>query len=519
MKRTRFARLKVLCCTFFTLYSLLLSPAMAQGVQETYRTAYDALQKSIETLESDQVASLDALRAAQTAFASVTENLDDKVQQTITNTFNQAETAIVNQSANDLQIQTSVLRGTLQRSLYEVAIRDAQGGDLPAATSLLDTLAKDLGFANPEITGQNAGELQRAFENQLAQLNGEQIGNLGEGKAVQIANLASVYGNTLLVQDSPRLPENTSSEIVQAIRSLAAGEPVDDALTGLQQNFAALAQATEPAQAASPAASEDAANQEQPVQEQPAQEQSSQEQPSTAAQADGATDAATTEDATTEDATADGATARRPLAQTQGPATAEPAAEDGAAQATPQADAAQPDTTGPAATPATTAPLFADFQPDALDALPKENILFMTIYPLFAACGILALIVLFATLLRRNTGRNKLLESALALLLLPSIYEGVLASAKLLANALNMPALEGLSQYSMFHNPWVTLAWMLITALAIIFIVLGWRTQTQTVVTSPATVREQETFHAEAPTEEAIVARAAESSFNWDEEF
>lgn len=213
---------------------LLGSLGLAQPLLEQFEQATTALEGSVAGFPDDQVGSLDALRSAETAFGALGAGLEPRLRRGLEAAFSRAEQALVNGSETDLAVQAAVLRGGFRRSVYEAALKAAADGQTGRAQTLLEAVGRDLGLSEPRVTGPDRQALQTAFEGRLAALALDRLDRPGDDLGSRYRTLAELYSHVFLVQDSPRLPPETRVGVLNTIRALVEGRPVDDGLTLLR---------------------------------------------------------------------------------------------------------------------------------------------------------------------------------------------------------------------------------------------------------------------------------------------
>ena len=406
----------------------------------------------------DPVASLDALRRAEAAFAPLSEGFEPAFKRGLSATFTRAEAAIVNRSGTDLRVQAAVLRGGFQRVLYTQALEQAAGDNLPRARTLLDVLAADLGFAGP-VVGTDRQALQTSFERQLATLGLAGLDVLGDDRESRYETLARLYSYVLVVQDSPRLPAATQTNLLGAIQALVAGEPPAPALEAVRAQFTQFRRA---AQRTPPVIAQIRA-------------------PQTSVNRAAETEAKPIKNVT------------RTLTDTAG--------------ATPDAPVTRAvDQTEDASTGAVS----TSVEPEgALGSLRELRA------PLLIAAGLFALVALAGSLRALRGGLSPWQNAALALLLLPTLGEGFIALAETLGPRAELPLLTGLGRYSVFTNPVTQLVWPLLTAVAVLCLALGWRTPVHAAKDAELKAPSSKP----SPSEPATHPRLAGSNLNWDEDF
>ena len=487
---------------------------LAQPLLTSYEDATAALRSSVSAFATDQVASLDALRKAEAAFGPLGAVLEPSLRQGLNETFSRAEEAIVNQSETDLQVQTAVLQGGFGRAVYQQALKNAVGGDLAAAKTLLNVLAKDLGFTDRQFSGSSQAALQGAFEARLAARGLEQLSTFGGTLGNRYRALAQLYSYVFLIQDSPRLPAKTRDTVVGTIRALVAGQPTDAGISLLKAQLTGLARSAERAaggavgqtavQGSSPgAAGDQTAN--------PAAAKTP-FVPQVTPQTPPPTDAAQPTFPGTAPGALNPGVANSVASSTPGSA-ANPAANTANAPANPVAQTPAPAPSSAQSSDVTSLiPALPFLTPDVLTLL-------------VLAAGLLALLGLIRLIFTPSLAPWR--DAALALLLLPAVAEGLIALAGFLAPRLTQPQLSGVltgaRAYSLFINPLTQLVWVLLTVAAA-FCLAASRPATRRAVTeADKTLQTERDPRSAAPSHPAPQpprsAPLTTGTLNWDEDF
>ena len=450
------------------------SVGLAQPLLGQFERATTALEGSLAAFPGDQVGSLDALRTAETAFGVLGAELEPQLRQGLEAAFSRAEQALVNGSETDLAVQAAVLRGGFRRTVYEAALEAAADGQTGRAQTLLAALGRDLGLNEPRVTGPNREVLQTAFETRLAALALARLDTPGGDLESRYRTLAELYSYVFLVQDSPRLPPETRTSVLNTIRALVEGRPVGDGFTLLRGQLERFLRNAEAAGA-------------------------------------NAADAGTAPS---------GPTANEPRTA-QGVATPPPTAtpEDVPTnvQANVQASVPASTPTTPPVAPLPTVAAGADtaLEGAALEDTGSERLPSVLGMPLpillRLAAGLLAfagLSQLLTTSFRNPAPRQ---GAALALLLLPAVAEGFVTLATLLAAA-DLSFLAGLSLaqaggLSLFVNPTVQLVWAGLVAAAVLCLAGGRRT-----APAPSAAPRNRTQRRDAPKVTVVSGAAASAS-------
>lgn len=509
--------LKALLSILATSSLLGVSFGSAQALLNSYDEASAALRASVAAFPTDQVESLDTLRTAETAFGPLGAVLEPALRRGLEKTFSRAEEAIVNQSETDLQVQAAVLQGGFGRAVYQGALESAANGDVENAQTFFAVLARDLGFSDTEFSGSSQAALQSAFERRLAVRGLAQLDGFGGDLGSRYGTLAQLYSYVFLVQDSPRLPPQTRDTVIGTIRSLVAERPTDEGVTLLRAQLEGFSRNAERAERSAGAAAQN------PVQGSESQAGARDSRPQnsgaqagtseTTATAAGGTDTLSETTPFVPDVTPDGST---------GPATGTDA--DTASTDTAGTDIVGTDTTGTAKTNTPAAPdntaQAGTAASATITALPFLTQEVRTI--LFAATGLFALLALIRLLFASS--RSPWQDAAVALLLLPIVTEGLIALATFLAPLTGQPLLAQAETYSLFTNPLTQLAWLLLSASAILCLALSWRASAATndyaedvTETEPdVTVVQRERQTSPQPTRSTPLTTG---TLNWDEDF
>ncbi len=514
---------------------LFFGTALAQPILTSYRNATAALRSAVTAFPDDQVESLDTLRRAEAAFRPLGEALEPTLQRGLNETFSRAEEAIVNQSETDLQVQAAVLQGGFGRAIYQQALENAADGDLTGAQNLLGVLGQDLGLADAQFVGTPQDALQVVFESRLAALSLEELGSFGGTLETRYRTLAQLYSYVFLVQDSPRLPPETRDTVVGTIRSLVAERPTDEGMSLLQTQlteFAGAAQRTDVSAAqadgggqggaqnatqntvqntaqnatesgtanagtpnpatspatTSPVATNPAANTatEQaddafvpPVALTPGDVVAGGTAPESTAPENIAPENIATENTTTDRTTTTNGTTNR-LAQPTFPKFSTDPSPSGTAQDSTAQDSVTQTSTDQTISDLNTTGKTARGDvavPETTSALPflTPDVLAL----ILAVAGLLALIGLVQLLFTRSLAPQR--DTALALLLLPVLLEGLVALAGLLRSFVNQPWLEQVTPYSLFTSPIMQLVWVVLSIAAALTLIFGGRTNRYTV--------------------------------------
>lgn len=217
---------------------------------QSYTLASESLDEAAAALPDDPSLSQDALVRAESALRPLSrDTTSPQLVTALEGVFERAETAIQNRSPTDLSVQAAVLKGGLQRLLYESALQDASAGALDEARGSLAAIAQDLGAEAPQ--GETAQRLFASFDLGAAQVAQRRLSSAQaqreNAKGAAYLDLANAYGAFFSIQDSPRLSLSLSPSFAQAFQALVNedGAAFDEALGQLQGqlgSFAAAAQ-------------------------------------------------------------------------------------------------------------------------------------------------------------------------------------------------------------------------------------------------------------------------------------
>lgn len=225
----------------FTLALLLLStsPALAQGdsVLQRFDLAVENLQFAVAAVPGDGVVARDELERAINALLTLSRDTTSaSLVQAMERTFDRARTAVENQSRTDMAVQAAVLMGGFRRLVMDAAFTAAAGGDLETARTRLAHLASGLGFDASSSAGLAAATddiaMRLAFEAGTANSIDTELTFasrlLGSDRDQAYIALATAYGNSLMIQDSPRADAGLNTNLVGAAQGLVNGD--DEAL-------------------------------------------------------------------------------------------------------------------------------------------------------------------------------------------------------------------------------------------------------------------------------------------------
>ncbi len=233
-----------------TLIALLLGSATAQedSLLQRYDLAIENLEIAVASVPSDGLQARDELERALNALLTLSTNATSPtLVQAMERTFDRTRIAIENQSQTDMAVQTAVLSGGFGRLVMDSAFTAAANGDTALARTRLVHLAGRLGFAEGDLAqlqeAPNATAMRLAFEAGAADVIAQKVRLTEElvatDQAAAYEQLASAYGESLLIQDSPRVGPELNRGLVSAANALV-GANADDATAALQMASAQL---------------------------------------------------------------------------------------------------------------------------------------------------------------------------------------------------------------------------------------------------------------------------------------
>lgn len=245
-----------------TLATLILGSANAQGdnLLQRYDLAIENLEIAVESVPDDGVQARDELERALNALLTLSTNATSPtLVSAMERTFDRTRIAIENQSRTDMAVQTAVLAGGFARLVMDSAYATAAAGDLELARSRLTHLAQELAFGPETVQAlqeaDDAASMRFAFEAGAADSIAARVEAAEElaltDRAAAYEQLATGYGQSLLIQDSPRVGAELNRALVNAANALVEGD-VDAAGEALQASESQLASLGEAARAQAP---------------------------------------------------------------------------------------------------------------------------------------------------------------------------------------------------------------------------------------------------------------------------
>ncbi len=253
------------------LFVLVGAPALAQedSVLQRYDLAVENLEFAIASVPGDPVQARDELERAVNALLTLSrDNTSATLLEAMQRTFERARTAVDNQSPADLAVQAAVLRGGFRRLVADSAFTAGAAGELDTALARLTHVAQEMGFAAGDLealagAGSSLGDLRLAFEAGAADAIAAELTVserlLPTDRAAAYEALATAYGDSLLVQDSPRADPDLHAALLRAAQALVqndseAFETATDDAAGHLTRLASAARAGEAGRPAAPEA-------------------------------------------------------------------------------------------------------------------------------------------------------------------------------------------------------------------------------------------------------------------------
>lgn len=218
------------------LFALGGAPALAQedSVLQRYDLAVENLEFAVQSVPGDALQARDELERAVNALLTLSRDttsatLVDAMQRT----FESARVAVDNQSRADLAVQAAVLRGGFRRLVADSAFTTGAAGDLETAEARLVHLAEEMAFSAEDLSalqaaGPSVDSLRLAFEAGAAGSIATELAVaerlLPSDRAAAYESLATAYGDSLLIQDSPRADPGLNQSMLNAAQALVSGD-------------------------------------------------------------------------------------------------------------------------------------------------------------------------------------------------------------------------------------------------------------------------------------------------------
>lgn len=247
------------------------APALAQedSVLQRYDLAVENLEFAVQAVPGDALEARDELERAVNALLTLSRDTTSAtLVEAMQRTFESARTAVDNQSKADLAVQAAVLRGGFRRLVADSAYTAGAEGDLATAEARLVHLAQDMGFSAEDLEALQSSDasvesLRLAYEAGTAGSIATELEVaerlISSDRAAAYESLATAYGDSLLIQDSPRADAELNESLLTAAQALVSGD--DEAFTtatteasGQLSRLAAAARAGATGQVPTPAA-------------------------------------------------------------------------------------------------------------------------------------------------------------------------------------------------------------------------------------------------------------------------
>ncbi len=207
--------------------------AQEDSLLQRYDLALENLQVATASVPGDGLQARDELERALNALLTLSRDAtSSNLVQAMERTFERTRVAVENQSRTDMAVQTAVLAGGFSRLVLDSAFSSAGGGDLALARGRLEHLAKSLEFGADAVSEiGNAGSsaaLRLAFEAGAADAVAAELKVaaqlVDDDRDGAYVSLAKAYGDSLLVQDSPRIDATLNRDLVGAAQALVTGD-------------------------------------------------------------------------------------------------------------------------------------------------------------------------------------------------------------------------------------------------------------------------------------------------------
>ncbi len=219
-----------------------------------YREIIDILDESINRLSTQPEKSEQDLTLAQRTFEVLAQGSlgSSTVANGINTTFENARTAVRNRSEADLNIQVMVIKGGLQRFLYEIAVNQAGEGDLNLAKSYFSEVVESMGGEEEDLNQIRESQDPLVFQAVLDSVASKNMQLSLQNAAVALQSedtpgayqaIAQAYSSYIPIQDSPRVPENISTNFLGAINAVVNKDSTAaETLQNLNDNVAGFAE-------------------------------------------------------------------------------------------------------------------------------------------------------------------------------------------------------------------------------------------------------------------------------------
>jgi len=244
--------------------TLGLGAAFAQddSVLQRYDLAVENLEFAVAAVPGDGVQARDELERAVNALLTLSRDATSaNLVQAMERTFERARTAVENQSRTDLAVQAAVLRGGFRRLVMDSAFTTAAQGDTALARGRLLHIGRSMNFAAADLDAlaatADASAMRLVFEAGAAASIATELAVADRLQAsdrdAAYVSLATAYGDSLLVQDSPRADQGLNQALIAAAQALVNNDgdgmslATETAEAQLSRLAAAARAGTEPA--------------------------------------------------------------------------------------------------------------------------------------------------------------------------------------------------------------------------------------------------------------------------------
>jgi len=208
-----------------------LSGAMAQedSLLQRYDLAIENLEIATASVPTDGAQARDELERALNALLTLSRDATStNLVRAMERTFERTRVAVENQSHTDMAVQTAVLAGGFSRLVMDSAYLNASSGDLETARNRLLHLAERLDFTADDVAALTAADagpaLRFAFEAGAADAITTELASaqdlMASDQDAAYVSLAKAYGESLLVQDSPRIDASLNRDLVGAAQAV-----------------------------------------------------------------------------------------------------------------------------------------------------------------------------------------------------------------------------------------------------------------------------------------------------------
>lgn len=211
--------------------TLGIGAAFAQddSVLQRYDLAVENLEFAVAAVPGDGVQARDELERAVNALLTLSRDATStNLVQAMERTFERARTAVENQSRTDLAVQSAVLRGGFRRLVMDSAFTAAAEGDTTLALERLLHIGRSMNFTAADLDAlaatTDAVSMRLAFESGAAASIATELTVADRLQAsdrdAAYVSLATAYGDSLLIQDSPRADQGLNQALAAAAQAL-----------------------------------------------------------------------------------------------------------------------------------------------------------------------------------------------------------------------------------------------------------------------------------------------------------